>query len=154
MKYIAFKFLETKICNSEEEAIAFTEGIKSSWVYYKPIQEKAQDSLRSPRSLIPKTKSQMKTIYILSSIYTAENDRELKDTKFTRIFPQCAGTKEAVERQLQHHIEDAKKEGKEIIELSSEDVHMGRYFERVVKLGNSGIFGNAPIFGISLVTEV
>lgn len=73
----------------------------------------------------------MNRIYILAAIYTSENSAGLKDTTLSEMYPQCAGTVE---------------------EISSEDVHKGHYFDRVVKMQQT--LGGPAIYGISSVWEV
>lgn len=79
----------------------------------------------------------MNRIYILAAIYTSENS---------------AGTEEAVVKELNRRIEDAKSKGLTVEEISSEDVHKGHYFDRVVKMQQT--LGGPAIYGISSVWEV
>lgn len=52
------------------------------------------------------------------------------------MYPDVAGTKEAVEKALNRRIEDAKAKGFTVEEISSEDVHKGHYFDRVATTCN------------------
>ena len=86
----------------------------------------------------------MNRIYILTSIYTSENSAKLKDTTLSEMYPEVAGT---VEKELNRRIEDAKSKGLTVEEISSEDVHKGHYFDRVVKVQRT--HGGPTIYGIS-----
>lgn len=63
------------------------------------------------------------------------------------MYPDVAGTKEAIEKELNRR--NAKAKGFTVEEISSEDVHKGHYFDRVVKmqqpLGDSLILANIRI---------
>lgn len=72
----------------------------------------------------------MNRIYILTSIYTSENSAKLKGTTLSEMYPEVASTEE---------------------EISSEDVHKGHYFDRVVKVQRT--HGGPTIYGISSVWE-
>lgn len=76
----------------------------------------------------------MDRTYILHRIYTSENSAEHRDTQLSEMYPDVAGTKEAVEKALNRRIEDAKAKGFTVEEISSEDVHKGHYFDRVIKI--------------------
>ena len=60
------------------------------------------------------------------------------------------GTKEAVGKVLNRRIEDAKAKGFTV--ESSEDVHKGHYFDRVIKIQQP--LGGPAIYGISSVWTV
>ena len=49
----------------------------------------------------------MDRTYILHRIYTSENS----DTQLSEMYPDVAGTKEAIEKELNRRIEDAKAKG-------------------------------------------
>lgn len=49
----------------------------------------------------------MDRTYILHRIYTSENSAEHRDTQLSEMYPDVAGTKEAVEKALNRRIEDA-----------------------------------------------
>lgn len=76
----------------------------------------------------------MDRTYILHRIYTSENSAEHRDTQLSEMYPDVAGTKEAIEKELNRRIEYAKAKGFTVEEISSEDVHKGHYFDRVVKM--------------------
>lgn len=76
----------------------------------------------------------MDRTYILHRIYTSENSAIHRNTQLSEMYPDVAGTKEAVEKKLNRLIEDAKAKGFTVEEISSEDVHKGHYFDRVVKM--------------------
>lgn len=92
----------------------------------------------------------MDRTYILHRIYTSENSAEHRDTQLSEMYPD--GTKEAIEKELNRRIEDAKAKGFTIEEISSEDVHKGHYFDRVVKMQQP--LGGPAIYGISSVWTV
>lgn len=76
----------------------------------------------------------MDRTYILHRIYTSENSAKHRNTQLSEMYPDVAGTKEAVE------------------EISSEDVHKGHYFDRVIKIQQP--LGGPAIYGISSVWTV
>lgn len=76
----------------------------------------------------------MDRTYILHRIYTSENSAEHRDTQLSEMYPDVAGTKEAIEKELNRRIEDAKAKGFTVEEISSEDVHKGYFFDRVVRI--------------------
>lgn len=94
----------------------------------------------------------MERIYILSHIYTSENSAQFRDTNLSEMYPSCAGTKEAVEKELNRIIENAKSEGRNVEEITSKDVHKGSYFDRVVRIQQK--LGGPLICGISSVGNV
>lgn len=94
----------------------------------------------------------MERTFILSNIWTSENNAFIKDEKMYSLSPMCAGTLEAIEAQLKHFIEDTKAEGLSVEEITSEDVHAGQYFDKVVKLQNK--IGGPTIFGIHSIWSV
>lgn len=69
----------------------------------------------------------MDRTYILHHIYTSENSAIHRNTQLSEMYPDVAGTKEAVEKELNRLIEDAKAKGFTVEEISSEDVHKGHY---------------------------
>lgn len=91
----------------------------------------------------------MDRTYILHRIYTSENSA---DTQLSEMYPDVAGTKEAIEKELNRLIEYAKAKGLTVEEISSEDVHKGHYFDRVVKMQQP--LGGPAIYGISSVWTV
>lgn len=91
----------------------------------------------------------MDRIYILSHIYTSENSAQFKDTNLSEMYPSCAGTKEAIEAELERRIKAAKDEGLIVEEITSQEVHKGSYFDRVVRLQQK--IGGPSILGISSV---
>lgn len=94
----------------------------------------------------------MDRTFILSSIYNSENCSNIKDKNMFSLYPMCAGTLEAVEKELAYYIEKTKAEGLSVEEVSSEDAHAGQYFDKVVKLQNK--FGGPSILGIHSVWSV
>lgn len=78
----------------------------------------------------------MDRTYILHRIYTSENSA----TQLSEMYPDVAGTKEA------------KAKGFTVEEISSEDVHKGHYFDRVIKIQQP--LGGPAIYGISSVWTV
>ena len=94
----------------------------------------------------------MDRTYILHCIYTSENSVEHRNTQLSEMYPEVAGTKEAIEKELNRRIADAKALGFTVEEISSEDVHKGHYFDRVVKIQQ--LFGGPAIYGISSVWTV
>lgn len=94
----------------------------------------------------------MNRIYILTSIYTSENSAKLNGTQLSEMYPEAAGTKEAVEKELNRRTENAKSQELTVEEITSEDVHKGQYFDKVVKIQQS--HGGPAIYGISSVWEV
>lgn len=94
----------------------------------------------------------MNRIYILTSIYTSENSAKLSGTTLSEMYPEAAGTEEAVEKELNRRIENAKSKGLTVEEISSEDVHKGHYFDRVVRMQQT--LGGPAIYGISSVWEL
>lgn len=94
----------------------------------------------------------MDRTYILHRIYTSENSAEHRDTQLSEMYPDVAGTKEAIEKELNRRIEYAKAKGFTVEEISSEDVHKGHYFDRVVKMQQ--LLGGPAIYGISSVWTV
>ena len=52
----------------------------------------------------------MDRTYILHRIYTSENSAIHRNTQLSEMYPDVAGTKEAVEKELNRLIEDAKAE--------------------------------------------
>ena len=94
----------------------------------------------------------MDRTFILSNIYTSENCADIKDEKIFLNYPKCAGTLEAVEKQLAYFIQRNKEEGLSVEEITSEDVHAGRYFDKVFKLQNK--LGGPSILGIHSVWSV
>lgn len=44
------------------------------------------------------------------------------------------GTEEAVEKELNRRIDEAKAKGLAVEEITSEDVHKGHFFDRVVRI--------------------
>lgn len=77
----------------------------------------------------------MDRTYILHRIYTSENSAEHRDTQLSEMYPDVAGTK-----------------GFTVEEISSEDVHKGHYFDRVIKIQQP--LGGPAIYGISSVWTV
>lgn len=59
----------------------------------------------------------MDRTYILHRIYTSENSAS--NTQLSEMYPDVAGTKEAVEKALNRRIEDAKAKGFTVEEISS-----------------------------------
>lgn len=53
----------------------------------------------------------MDRTYILHRIYTSENSAIHRNTQLSEMYPDVAGTKEAVEKKLNRLIEDAKAKG-------------------------------------------
>lgn len=94
----------------------------------------------------------MNRIYILSRIYTSENSAQFVNTTLSEMYPHVAGTQEAVAKELNRIIEDAKSKGLAVEEITSEDVHKGVYFDKVVKMQQT--LGGPAIFGVSSVWEV
>lgn len=95
----------------------------------------------------------MERTFILSHIYTSENNFYfIKDERIYSISPMCAGTLEGVETQLKRIIERAENKGLSVEEITSEDVHAGHYFDKVVKIQNK--IGGPSIFGIHSVWSV
>ena len=94
----------------------------------------------------------MDRTYILHRICTSENSAIHRNTQLSEMYPDVAGTKEAVEKELNRLIEDAKAKGFTVEEISSEDVHKGHYFDRVVKMQQ--LLGGPAIYGISSVWTV
>lgn len=94
----------------------------------------------------------MDRTYILHRIYTSENSAKHRNTQLSEMYPDVAGTKEAIEKELNRRIEDAKAKGFTVEEISSEDVHKGHYFDRVVKMQQP--LGGPAIYGISSVWTV
>lgn len=93
----------------------------------------------------------MERTFILSNIYTSENNSYyIKDEKM--YYPMCAGTLEGVEAQLKHIIENAEAKGLSVEEITSEDIHAGQYFDKVVKIQNK--IGGPSILGIHSVWSV
>lgn len=88
----------------------------------------------------------MDRTYILHRIYTSENSAKHRNTQLSEMYPDVAGTKEAVEKALNRRIEDAKAKGFTVEEISSEDVHKGHYFDRVIKMQQP--LGGPAIYGI------
>ena len=91
----------------------------------------------------------MDTIYILSNVYTSENCAKMEGTKLFSMYPSAAGTKEDVEEDLAYHIKNAEAEGCLVEEITSEDIHAGQYFDRVVRIQSK--HGGPYIYGISTV---
>ena len=98
----------------------------------------------------------MERTFILSNIYTSENNSYyIKDEKMYSHYPMCAGTLEGVEAQLKHIIENAEAKGLSVEEITSEDIHAGQYFDKVVKIQNKiggpsasilyGVYKSLPI---------
>lgn len=77
----------------------------------------------------------MDRTYILHRIYTSENSAEHRDTQLSEMYPDVAKAK-----------------GFTVEEISSEDVHKGHYFDRVVKIQHP--LGGPAIYGISSVWTV
>lgn len=95
----------------------------------------------------------MERTFILSNIYTSENNSYyIKDEKMYSHYPMCAGTLEGVEAQLKHIIENAEAKGLSVEEITSEDIHAGQYFDKVVKIQNK--IGGPSILGIHSVWSV
>lgn len=61
----------------------------------------------------------MERIYILSHIYTSENNASFKNTNLSEMYPYSAGTEEAVYKELNRIIEDTKSEGHVEIKLTT-----------------------------------
>lgn len=102
--------------------------------------------------MIVKVYEQMNRIYILSRIYTSENNARFVNTTLSEMYPHAAGTHKAVEKELNRMIEDAKSKGLAVEEITSEDVHKGVYFDKVVKMQQT--LGGPAIFGVSSVWEL
>lgn len=51
----------------------------------------------------------MDRTYILHRIYTSENSAEHRDTQLSEMYPDVAGTKEAIEKELNRRIEYARR---------------------------------------------
>lgn len=102
--------------------------------------------------MIVKVYEQMNRIYILSRIYTSENNARFVNTTLSEMYPHAAGTQEAVEKELNRMIEDAKSKGLAVEEITSKDVHKGVYFDKVVKMQQT--LGGPAIFGVSSVWEL
>lgn len=94
----------------------------------------------------------MDRTYILHNIYTSENSAKHHNTQLSEMYPEVAGTKEAVEKELNRRIDEAKAKGLAVEEITSEDVHKGHFFDRVVKIQQS--IGGPAIYGISSVWTV
>lgn len=94
----------------------------------------------------------MERIYILSHIYTSENNAPFKNTNLSEMYPYSAGTEEAVYKELNRIIEDAKSEGRSVEEITSQEVHKGSYFDRVIKIQQK--LGGPTIIGISSVWKL
>lgn len=95
----------------------------------------------------------MDRTYILFSISTAENCVGLKGTKITTMYPYVAGSQESVEKELARIVDEAKKKGRKIEEVTSDEINMGQYFESMIVKIESKI-GGPDIFGISSVWTV
>lgn len=93
----------------------------------------------------------MEKIYLLNAVYTSLNCADLKGTKNFNFYPQVAGSKEQIEKNLNSRIKEANKNGCNVTELSSREINAGSYFERVVRIDNP--IGGPTIFGISHVCE-
>lgn len=94
----------------------------------------------------------MDRTYILHRVYTSENSAILRNTQLSEMYPDVAGTKEAVERRLNELIGDAKAKEWIVKEITSEDVHKGHYFDRIVRIQQPN--GRLEIYGISSVWTV
>ena len=70
----------------------------------------------------------MERIYILSHICTSENNASFKNTNLSEMYPYSAGTKEAVNKELNRIIEDAKSKGHSVEEITSQEVHKEELF--------------------------
>lgn len=91
----------------------------------------------------------MEKVFILSNVYTSENSRNLEGTKTFSMYPSLAGTKEDIDEALQRHIDNAKAERRLVEEITSEDIHAGYYFDRVVRIQSDTKW--PYIYGISSV---
>ena len=89
----------------------------------------------------------MNKIYILFHIYTSENCASLAGTKLSEMYPQTAGTEEAVERALQGFLNNLT----DVKEITSEDVHKGQFFSKVFR--GTWKDGHTYFYGISSVYE-
>lgn len=78
----------------------------------------------------------MDRTYILCNIYTSENSAKHRNTQLSEMYPDVAGTEEAVEKELNRRIDEAKAKGLTVEEITSEDVHMGYFFDRVVRIND------------------
>lgn len=93
----------------------------------------------------------METVFILSNVYTSENSKSMEGTKLFSMYPSLAGTKEDIEEAIQHHIDNAKAEGRLVEEITSKDIHAGYYFDRVVRIQSDTRW--PYIYGISSVSS-
>ena len=94
----------------------------------------------------------MERTFILSNVWTSENSALIKDEKLFSLSPLCVGTLEAIEEQLKRFIKKAEAKGLSVEEITSEDIHAGQYFDKVVKIQNK--IGGPSIFGICSVWSV
>lgn len=58
---------------------------------------------------------------------------------------------EDVEARLNEHIERAHSEDRTVEEITSDEIHAGQYFSKVIKISNK--IGGPSIYGISSVWE-
>lgn len=89
----------------------------------------------------------MDRTYILHQAYTSGNIANLEGINLLKMYPQAAGTKQAVEKELNRRIESAKSEGLAVEEITLEDVEY--HFDRVVKV--EADLSGTVIYGISSV---
>lgn len=82
----------------------------------------------------------MDRTYILYHIYTSENSAKHRNTQLSEMYPDVAGT------------EEAKAKGLAVEEITSEDVHKGHFFDRVVRIQRPSC--GPVIYGISSVWTV
>ena len=94
----------------------------------------------------------MDRTYILYNIYTSENSAKHRNTQLSEMYPDVAGTEEAVEKELNRRIDEAKAKGLAVEEITSEDVHKGHFFDRVVRIQRPSC--GPVIYGISSVWTV
>lgn len=80
---------------------------------------------------------------------TSENSAKHRNTQLSEMYPDVAGTEEAVEKELNRQ---AKAKGLAVEEITSEDVHKGYFFDRVVRIQRPSC--GPVIYGISSVWTV
>lgn len=75
----------------------------------------------------------MERTFILSNIYTSENNSYyIKDEKMYSHYP-CRNSRRCRSTAI---IENAEAKGLSVEEITSEDIHAGQYFDKVVKIQN------------------